>query len=77
MDEYCLHVSSARVGGGGGGRGEQRTYQAFKLNLEGYAGDGNRLGLVVGPVALRLDGGEHEEGAVAGEDVCYEALVGI
>lgn len=56
---------------------EGSSYQPVKFHPHGYSSHGNGLGFVVGAVAGGLDGGEHEEGAVAGEDVCYEALVGV
>lgn len=53
------------------------TYQAIEFHLDGYAGDGHGFGVGVVAVLLGLDGGQHHEGAVAGEDVSNETVVGV
>jgi hypothetical protein len=53
------------------------TYHAVEFHFYGYAGDGHGFGVGVVAVLFGLDGGEHHEGAVAGEEVGDEAVVSV
>lgn len=57
--------------------GEPGAYEGLELALHGDAGCGGGFGIAVVSLAFGLVGGEHHEGAVAGEDVGDEFLMGV
>lgn len=53
------------------------TYESFEFAFHGDAGRGGAFGVAVVALAFGLVGREHHEGAVVGEDVGDELLMGI
>jgi hypothetical protein len=46
-------------------------YQSVEFHLHGNASDGHRLWLLIDALTFGLNGGEHHEGSVAGEDISH------
>ena len=50
-------------------------YEAIELHPHGYTSHSNGFWLLICALALRLDGRKHHEGAIAREDIRYQAIM--